>query len=162
MIRQARFWREAFLHGVNALGICAFIGFMLQWPHFYDSAPPFYWDRLFVGMVPDMAWLYLPVLFIDLLPLLFFWDEHGGAADFFAQPFCSAFVFGTIALLLVYAGFVQRSFSDEYYIVLSIESAGQAGFFFLLHFLPILVFETVVRSLWLLAERSRKWRAPGG
>lgn len=86
----------------------------------------------------------------------------GGAADFFAQPFCSAFVFGTIALLLVYAGFVQRSFSDEYYIVLSIESAGQAGFFFLLHFLPILVFETVVRSLWLLAERSRKWRAPGG
>lgn len=154
MNRQGPFsWREISIHGINTLGICVFVGFMLNWPRFYDSGPPIDWVGLSNSVALNTVWLYLPVFFIDLLPGIVFSREGAAATDCFRQPLSSAILFGMAAVILLYAA-ALRAFPDEYFLVFTVQNAQQAAFLFLLHFIPIFAFEVIVRSLWLMMART--------
>jgi len=145
-------WREISIHGVNALGICAFVSFMLRWPYFSDAGPPVDWLGLSTAMAADVLRLYVPVLGIDLLPRFFLPSRGGGPASLLLHPFLSALLFGLTAAAWFAGGATRPHFDWSPYL-------SGIAFFFALHFFAILMFEVVVRLLWLTFSASKKPRA---
>jgi hypothetical protein len=144
-------WRELPVHGVNALGICAFVAFMIHYPHFDGAGPPTDWNGLLRAMTPVMAWLYLPIFALDLLPVFLVKASHGSAMDYVLQPLAGGVIFGAVAVVLYAIGIWTGANPLPV-------SALEAGFGFLLHFIPVMLFEVFVRSVWLGLERHW-WKA---
>lgn len=154
MARNSRFWRDFPMHSVNALGICAFVGYMRHWPYFYDSGPPIEWLGLFKVILLDAVWLYVPFVLLDMLPAFVFTRERGPLVRHFLQPISSAAIFGSLAVVFFYVGVVLGNLHGQRLPFLGSQNAEEAGSFFLLHFLPIFLFESATRAVWLYLTRS--------
>ena len=125
-------------HAIDALGISIFVNFMIYWPHFEYSGPPYLWHLLIQQMMPGVGIMVLFVFAIDSIPTLLacrFLADRLWAFGVAPLPFFSA-----LMISLTAAAIAWLKGADAILIA-----------FYLFHLVPIFLFELLVRALWIVS-----------
>jgi len=138
---------ELAVAAVNALAISAFVGFMSIYPHYVDSWPGVYFDRIAAQFLAVVARFVFFVFLIELVPLFLLRRLAGESWVFVFRvllpSFLDAILFGAVMGCLSFFG----SLPGEAWTGPEIQYAqGIFVLMFWLHFIAVFVIEFIVRS----------------